>query len=223
MENQVYFFFLDPTGKFGGLGIPRCQHSYSDQTAVAGYYEYLAIHFPYSDKLAHSLDHIGRFMLAQLALGVGEKVYGLGEQFTEFIKNGQRVRIFNENGGTSSEQAYKTVPFYLTNRGYGGFVDHSELVDFEVGSERSARCQFSVEGQRLKFYIINGPSPKDIFARYTTLTGRPPLPPAWSFGLWLSTSFTTDWTLDQDGTSALSRSCSPHRKSGCIRDFPSPF
>lgn len=28
---------------------------------------------------------------------------------------------------------------------------------------------------------------------YTTLTGKPALPPAWSFGLWLTTSFTTDY------------------------------
>jgi alpha-D-xyloside xylohydrolase len=163
-------------------------------------FDFRSLGFAYSNPptqhrtLKGPLDNIGRYILAQLSLSVGEKVYGFGEQFTEFIKNGQAVRSFNENGGTSSEQAYKTVPFYLTNRGYGVFVDHPELVDFEVGSERSARCQFSVEGQRLKFYIMNGPSPKDVLRQYTTLTGRPSLPPAWSFGLWLSTSFTTSWT-----------------------------
>ncbi len=146
-----------------------------------------------SRSLAHSLDKVGCYIVAQLSMSVGEKIYGFGEQFTEFVKNGQRIRAFNENGGTSSEQAYKAIPFYLTNRGYGVFVDHTELVDFEVGSERSARCQFSVEGQRLKFYLINGPTPKDIIQRYCLLTGRPSLPPAWSFGLWLSTSFTTNW------------------------------
>lgn len=163
-------------------------------------FDFRSLGFAYSNPptqtrtLARSLDNIGRYVVAQLSMSVGEKIYGFGEQFTEFVKNGQRVRAFNENGGTSSEQAYKAIPFYLTNRGYGVFVDHPELVDFEVGSERSARCQFSVEGQKLKFYIINGPTPKDILQKYCTLTGRPSLPPAWSFGLWLSTSFTTDWT-----------------------------
>lgn len=32
--------------------------------------------------------------------------------------------------------------------------------------------------------------------RYTDLVGKPALPPAWSFGLWLSTSFTTDYDED---------------------------
>ena len=66
-------------------------------------------------------------------LGVGECVYGLGERFTAFVKNGQVVDLWNEDGGTSSEQAYKNIPFYLTNRGYGVFINHPERVSLEVG------------------------------------------------------------------------------------------
>lgn len=135
----------------------------------------------------------GRFIHEQLNLGVGENVYGLGERFTPFIKNGQVVDIWNEDGGTSSEQAYKNIPFYLTNRGYGVFVNHPEKVSFEVGSEKVERVQFSVPGERLDYFVIYGPTPRQILERYTALTGRPALPPAWSFGLWLSTSFTTNY------------------------------
>ncbi len=135
----------------------------------------------------------GAFMAEQLSLGVGEYVYGLGERFTPFIKNGQVVDIWNEDGGTSSEQAYKNIPFYLTNRGYGVFVNHPERVSFEVASEKVSRVQFSVPGETLDYFVIYGPTPKEILGRYTALTGRPALPPAWSFGLWLSTSFTTDY------------------------------
>ncbi len=124
---------------------------------------------------------------------MGECVYGLGERFTPFVKNGQVVDIWNEDGGTSSEQAYKNIPFYLTNRGYGVLVNHPEKVSFEVASEKVERVQFSVPGEMLEYFIIYGPTPKEILARYTALTGRPALPPAWSFGLWLSTSFTTDY------------------------------
>lgn len=46
---------------------------------------------------------------------------------------------------------------------------------------------------RLEYYIINGPTMKDVLGKYTTLTGKPSLPPAWTFGLWLSTSFTTNY------------------------------
>ncbi len=70
------------------------------------------------------------FMRQQLSLAVDEKVYGMGERFTSFIKNGQSVDIWNEDGGTSTEQSYKNIPFYLTNRGYGVFVNHPERVAF---------------------------------------------------------------------------------------------
>jgi alpha-D-xyloside xylohydrolase len=138
-------------------------------------------------------DSNGPYMHEQLSLGVGEYVYGLGERFTAFIKNGQVVDIWNRDGGTGTEQAYKNVPFYLTNRGYGVFVNHPELVSFEVASEKVSRVQFSVAGQSLEYFVIYGPTPKEILEKYTALTGRPALPPAWSFGLWLTTSFTTPY------------------------------
>jgi alpha-D-xyloside xylohydrolase len=138
----------------------------------------------------------GSYIHEQLALGVGECVYGLGERFTPFVRNGQAVDLWNEDGGTSSEQAYKNVPFYMTNRGYGVFVNHPELVSLEVGSEKVERVQFSVPGEQLEYFLIYGPEPKDVLERYTALTGRPALPPAWSFGLWLSTSFTTNYDED---------------------------
>ncbi len=134
-----------------------------------------------------------RYMAEQLELGVGECVYGLGERFTAFVKNGQVVDMWNGDGGSCSELAYKNVPFYMTNRGYGVFVDSASDVSFEVASEQVERVGFSVEGEFLTYYVIAGPTPKDVLRRYTLLTGRPALPPAWSFGLWLSTSFTTNY------------------------------
>ncbi|HBM80220.1 MAG TPA: alpha-xylosidase, partial [Clostridiaceae bacterium] len=133
------------------------------------------------------------FMREQLDLSVGECIYGLGEHFTAFVKNGQTVDMWNEDGGTSTQQAYKNIPFYITNKGYGVFVNHPERVSFEVGSEKVNKVQFSVPGEYLEYYVINGPSMKKVLENYTFLTGRPALPPAWSFGLWLTTSFTTNY------------------------------
>jgi alpha-D-xyloside xylohydrolase len=129
----------------------------------------------------------------QLSLGVGELIYGLGERFGPLVKNGQSVDIWNADGGTSSEQAYKNVPFYLSNRGYGVFVNHPGHVSYEVGSEAVERVQFSVAGESLEYFVIAGENPKQILERYTALTGRPASVPAWSYGLWLSTSFTTSY------------------------------
>ncbi len=145
-------------------------------------------------KAAAFLDVDGRhYVREQLDLGVDDAVYGLGERFGPLVKNGQTVDIWNADGGTASEQAYKNVPFYLTNAGYGVFVDHPGHVSLEVASEAASRVQFSVEGQRLRYLVIHGPTPKEILRRYTALTGRPARLPAWSFGLWLTTSFTTSY------------------------------
>ncbi|WP_062300155.1 alpha-xylosidase [Demequina maris] len=129
----------------------------------------------------------------QLDLDVGETVYGLGERFGPFVKNGQSVDIWNADGGTSSEQAYKSVPFYLSSKGYGVLVNHPEHVSFEVGSEAVERVQFSTAGESLEYLVFAGPTPAEAVSRYTQLLGRPPRVPDWSFGLWLSTSFTTDY------------------------------
>lgn len=135
----------------------------------------------------------GPFMRCQLDLGVGESVYGLGERFTPFVKNGQVVDMWNEDGGTCSQISYKNIPFYLTSRGYGVLVNSSGPVSFEVCSEVVTRVQFSQPGEKIDFMVIGGKDGKDVLQRYTALTGRPALPPAWSFGLWLTTSFTTSY------------------------------
>ncbi len=129
----------------------------------------------------------------QLDLGVGELIYGLGERFGPFVKNGQSIDVWNADGGTSSEQAYKSIPFYMSNRGYGVLVNQPEHVSFEVGSESVERVQFSTAGEAIEYLVFAGPEPKDVIDRYTSLTGRPASVPAWSYGLWLSTSFTTDY------------------------------
>lgn len=135
----------------------------------------------------------GQFVREELSLRVGESVYGLGERFSPYVKNGQSVEMWNADGGTGSEQTYKNIPFYLTNKGYGVLVASSDRVGFEVASEKNSRVQFSVPGQELVYYLIYGPEPKAILERYTALTGRPPLLPQWTFGLWLTTSFTTSY------------------------------
>lgn len=140
-------------------------------------------------------------MRQQLSISVGELVYGLGERFTPFVKNGQTVDVWNADGGTSTEQSYKNIPFYITNKGYGVFVDHPEQVSFEIGTESVTKVEFSVPGECLDYFFINGPTMKEVLTRYTDLTGKPSLPAPWTFGLWLSTSFTTNY--DEDTVSSF--------------------
>ncbi len=133
------------------------------------------------------------YIRQMLSLSVDEKVYGMGERFTPFVKNGQSIDIWNADGGTSTYQSYKNIPFYLTTKGYGVLVNHPEEVSFEIATEMVTRTQFSVKGSYLDYYIINGPSMKEVLEKYTDLSGKPSLPAPWTFGLWLSTSFTTNY------------------------------
>ena len=149
----------------------------------------------------HNRETGKNYMVEQLLIDVDEYVYGLGERFTPFVKNGQTVEMWNEDGGTASEIAYKNIPFYITNKGYGVLVDNEGDVAYEIASEKVERIQFSVEGERLDYYFISGKSPMGTVEKYTELTGKPALPPAWSFGLWLTTSFTTDY--DENTTSGF--------------------
>jgi alpha-D-xyloside xylohydrolase len=141
-----------------------------------------------------TVDGDGEHMVQRLRLPVGTSVYGLGERFTPFVKNGQVVDIWNEDGGTSSERSYKAIPFLLTDAGFGIFVDSPGRVSFEIASEVVSAIQFSLPGPTMTYHVIYGATPRQILERYTALTGRPALPPLWSFGLWLSTSFTTDYS-----------------------------
>ncbi len=133
------------------------------------------------------------YLREQLSLQPRETVYGLGERFGAFVKNGQAVDMWNEDGGTDSEYAYKNIPFYLTSQGYGVLVNHPGNVAFEVASHHVTRVQFSAAEHSLDYYLFGGPSMKDVLGQYTALSGRPPKLPDWSFGLWLTTSFTTNY------------------------------
>jgi len=135
----------------------------------------------------------GVYFRDRLDLDVDEYIYGLGERFTPFVKNGQSIDIWNEDGGTASDLAYKNIPFYVSSKGYGVFVNHPERVSYEIASEAASKVQISVPGEELEYYVIGGGNVKAAVANYNELTGKPPLPPNWSFGLWLSTSFTTSY------------------------------
>ena len=144
--------------------------------------------------LGHYTDPEGKtYIREQLRTAIGEKVYGFGERFGQFAKNGQSIEMWNDDAGTTSDAVYKSIPFYWTTGGYGVFVNDPGDVSFEVASENVEKVQFSVKGEKLEYFVIYGPTPKDVLRRYTKLTGRAPHLPAWSYGLWLTTSFLTDY------------------------------
>jgi alpha-D-xyloside xylohydrolase len=123
-----------------------------------------------------------------LFLAPDERLYGFGEKFTPMDKRGQRIDCWNFNTwGTTNERAYKNVPFFMSSKGYGVFVHSSRRSLYELGTAGSSvSTAIEVRDSRLDLFILYGPSLKQVLRRYTDLTGRPPVPPKWSFGLWMS-------------------------------------
>lgn len=144
--------------------------------------------------MARITDDEGNIYLREkLDLGVGENIYGLGERFGTFVKNGQSLDMWNADSGTDSDQTYINVPFHISSKNYGVFVNDTGRVSYEIGTETASKTQFSVKGKSMEYFLFAGDSPKDILNSYTDLTGKPAELPDWSYGLWLSTSFTTEY------------------------------
>ena len=120
-------------------------------------------------------------------LGSDERFYGTGERFTDLDKRNQQVSSWvTQPHGSETDEAYKNVPFYLSSRGYGLFVDTAERVDFDFGEQSTISGQIATDDSQLSLVFFGGSSYKEILSDYTELSGRPSLPPRWSLGLWAS-------------------------------------
>lgn len=128
------------------------------------------------------------FVFASFDLHYDEHIYGLGEDFGRLDKRNIERRLWIQEGfGNASPAAYKQVPFYVSTRGYGLFVNTSNAIRFDIGRREHTAISVLVEdADWMDFYLIEGKTIKDILPRYTAITGQPGLPPAWSFGLWMS-------------------------------------
>jgi alpha-D-xyloside xylohydrolase len=122
-----------------------------------------------------------------------ESYGGFGESFTPLDKRGQRPLMWNFDAfGAESQRAYKNVPFYLSSRGYGILVDSGAPVEFDMCQSTHSAVQIVVPDDLIDYYVIAGPSPADVLARFDGLTGKPVLPPKWAFGTWISSGFFRD-------------------------------
>lgn len=131
-------------------------------------------------------DDLGQSIAASFGLAPGERIYGCGESFSAPNKRGQTVFLSTQDAhGTETDEMYKPVPFFLSSRGYGAFVHGSTPMAFDFG-QSYADTQVLYNGDdALDLFVFLG-SPAEVLTHYTALTGRSPLPPLWSFGLWMS-------------------------------------
>jgi alpha-D-xyloside xylohydrolase len=137
--------------------------------------------------LIHDSDTGMDFAVENFTLAPGEAVYGFGERFSTLNKRGQTVGLWAVDGmGNTSGRTYKNIPFFMSTAGYGVFVNHVLPMTFFVGSRSYVHNLLMAEGDSLDYYFFYGPSLKKVASSYTDLTGKSPVPPKWSFGLWVS-------------------------------------
>ena len=138
-----------------------------------------------------------------------EHVFGLGEKFTPLDKRGQRIISWTQDAfGSTSERSHKNIPFLVSTGGYGLFADTGARIIWELGTVSAQSYTMTVDAPGLSAYLIGGSTPAEILSNYTQLSGRAPVPPKWSFGLWMSG---TGARRDQASMEALVQGIEDHR------------
>ena len=131
-------------------------------------------------------DDYSRSMDAVFSLSPDEKIFGLGESFTQFNKRGQKLILWTDDAnGVQNETMYKPIPFYMSSRGYGVFMHTSSPISVDFGKYFNAANSMYIGDDEADLFIFLG-EPKDILDEYTNLTGKAEMPPLWSFGFWMS-------------------------------------
>lgn len=120
------------------------------------------------------------------SLAPNEKIFGCGESFGPLDKVGQKVHLFvTDPQGPETDQQYKPIPFFMSNRGYGMFMHTSAPVTCDFGATNINVNRLFMGDEAMDFFVFFG-EPKDILNEYTEIVGKPGMPPLWSFGTWMS-------------------------------------
>lgn len=127
-----------------------------------------------------------RSFSASFRLSPGEKIFGCGESFKGLDKRGQKVILWTDDAnGTQNETLYKPIPFFMSSRGYGMFMHTSSPITCDFGKYYNAETNLLIGDESLDLFVFLG-EPKAVLDEYTSLVGKPSMPPLWSFGLWMS-------------------------------------
>lgn len=129
---------------------------------------------------------LSKSFAASFTLSPGEKIFGCGESFSRLDKRGQKIVLWTDDAnGIQNPTMYKPVPFFMSSNGYGMFMHTSTPITCDFGVSFNAVNTMMIGDDELDLFIFIG-SPKEILNEYTNLTGKSPMPPLWSFGLWMS-------------------------------------
>ena len=117
-----------------------------------------------------------------------EHFFGLGDKTGPLDRRGEAFVNWNTDSylfQVSTDPLYKSIPFFLAESGgryYGVYLDNTWRTSFDFGKAERDAYSFGSDGGPLDYYVLYGPSPKQVVEEYAWLTGPSPLPPLWSLG-----------------------------------------
>lgn len=173
---------------------------------------------------AYTYDRAGRAVFHHMTRRPDEHYYGFGETAGPLDKAGMRLRMAPADAfgydAAQTDPLYKHIPFYITlvpelGVAYGLFYDNLSRSVFDLGREVNAlrggryRVYKAADGD-LDYYLLFGPTIEAVVEKYTALTGRPVLPPRWSFGYLASTMHYTEAPDAQDQLARFVTLCDQH-------------
>jgi alpha-D-xyloside xylohydrolase len=173
VEDPARFEFRDASGR-----ILTQTHNLADAKGVVN-------SMPTPLSFVRDASNLHRNLAASFALSPGEKLFGCGESFTRLDKRGQKLVLWTYDAySAQTPNMYKPVPFFLSSRGYGMFVHTSAPLTLDLGGSYDGANVVYLGDDVLDLFFFFG-SPKEVLSEYTAITGRAPVPPLWSFGLWM--------------------------------------
>ncbi len=173
---------------------------------------------------AYAYDGTGKSVWHYLEHRVGEHYYGFGERSGALDKAGRRMRMLNLDSlrydAAATDPLYKHFPFYITfipdtQTAYGLFYDNLATSVFDLGAEIDAYHgryrYYQADDGDIDYYFIYGPSIEQVVEKFSTLVGRPLLPPRWSLGYLGSTMTYTEAPDAQEQLKRFVVLCAEHR------------
>jgi len=162
----------------------------------------------------------------QFPLEVAEKIFGLGLNFKTVEQRGRIMRLHVDHyGGKDDGRTHAPVPFYVSSRGYGVFINSARYLDVWVGtavqkdskvpmnskdrntdkswtaSPYSDNVSVLVPAEGVEIMIFGGPTALDAVSRFNLYNGGGCLPPKWGLGFWhrTPTLYTDEQVLNEVG------------------------
>jgi alpha-glucosidase len=118
-----------------------------------------------------------------------EHFFGLGDKTGTLDRRGQEFTLWNTDAyrfQESTDPVYKSIPFFISAGGpsgsYGILLDNTWRSWFDFGKKDPQILAFGAAAGPIDYYLIYGPTVHRVVERYTDLTGKPPLVPAWALG-----------------------------------------